>query len=242
MDFKIWVIGFGGGNKNFHDAVKRIQNELNVINFNFYKINLYTDNDLKNDDYFWKKHGNFIENNNRGYGYWLWKPYLIMKTLNQMNNNDILIYLDIGCEIKNSLDTHSCLLSLINRCNDYHFLYTFTGVPEKKINKMDLLDFLDLNNNEILDSYQKQASLIFLKKNDLMLDFATDWYNTSCNYHFIDDTESMLENNPEFLVHRHDQSIFSLLAKTKKYKDIMDTENNLLNNSFPFLISRKRHG
>ncbi len=32
---------------------------------------------------FWKKHGTFIESNPRGYGYWLWKPFIIKETLQQ---------------------------------------------------------------------------------------------------------------------------------------------------------------
>jgi len=65
----------------------------------FNKIISYNDKDLNNDEEFWKKHGNFIENNKRGNGYWIWKPYIIMKNLDLMNDNDILLYLDCGCEV-----------------------------------------------------------------------------------------------------------------------------------------------
>ena len=30
----------------------------------------------------------------RGGGYWLWKPYIIHKTLTQINDNDIVFYID----------------------------------------------------------------------------------------------------------------------------------------------------
>ncbi|WP_210669897.1 hypothetical protein [Helicobacter fennelliae] len=33
----------------------------------------------------------------RGYGYWCWKPQIILQTLRQIRDNDILIYADIGC-------------------------------------------------------------------------------------------------------------------------------------------------
>ena len=32
----------------------------------------------------------------RGAGYWLWKPYLILKTLNTMSESDWLMYTDSG--------------------------------------------------------------------------------------------------------------------------------------------------
>ena len=80
---KIYAMTFGGGGKNYYDAVNRLNNELKVVNI-FDNIILKYDTDLKNDIEFWNKHGNFIENNKRGYGYWLWKPYLILKMFNNI--------------------------------------------------------------------------------------------------------------------------------------------------------------
>ena len=54
---------------------------------------------MYNDKEFWKKNGDFIEKNKRGYGYWLWKSYIIKKTMDMMKDGDILLYLDSGCEI-----------------------------------------------------------------------------------------------------------------------------------------------
>ena len=40
-----------------------------------------------------------ITKNPRGYGYWLWKSYIIKKTIEKMSDDDILLYLDCGYEI-----------------------------------------------------------------------------------------------------------------------------------------------
>ena len=37
-----------------------------------------------------------IWNNNRGYGYWIWKPYLTLKTIEMLDYGDYLIYMDAG--------------------------------------------------------------------------------------------------------------------------------------------------
>lgn len=58
-----------------------------------------TEKDLQNDENFWLKHCDFISLNKRGYGYWVWKPYIIKKTLKIMDNDDILLFLDCGCEL-----------------------------------------------------------------------------------------------------------------------------------------------
>jgi len=91
-------ITFGGPTSNFHYAVNRIFNEAQNIDF-FDEFKCFTETNLKNDKMFWNKHGNFIENNKRGYGYWIWKSYLIKKSLETINDNDILIYCDAGCQI-----------------------------------------------------------------------------------------------------------------------------------------------
>jgi hypothetical protein len=74
------------------------------------------------------------------------------------------------------------------------------------------------------------------------MNFIKDWYKLACNYHLIDDSLSKEENHQYFKDHRHDQSIFSLLLKTEKYKKNMNTDNNIIKNIYPFSLSRKRHG
>jgi hypothetical protein len=95
---KFVFITFGGPTANFHNAVNRICQEAKNFDL-FDEIYGYTENDLKSDYNFWINHGDFIERNRRGYGYWIWKPYLIKKKLNELNNGDFLIYADCGCEI-----------------------------------------------------------------------------------------------------------------------------------------------
>jgi len=229
---KLIFLTFGGGGENYHDAANRVTNEVKELNvFNDYVM--YTDEYLKNDTAFWNKHSSFIQNNKRGYGYWLWKPYIIMKTLNFMNNGDILLYLDGGCEVfKGDMN------SLIEKCIKHNILYTLTGTLEKEYTKTDLLIEMELNDNIIKDSPQYQASAIFLKKNEKIMSFVKEWYLLCCNYHLIDDSDSIQNNDSAFIEHRHDQSIFSLLIKKYNY----DKEENILKNSSPINISRKRNG
>jgi hypothetical protein len=69
------------------------------------------------------------------------------------------------------------------------------------------------------------------------MNFVNEWYILGCNYHLIDDTNSITDNDSEFVDHRHDQSIFSLLIKKYKY----DKEDNIFNDRI-IKISRKRNG
>lgn len=228
------AISFGGGSSNYYDELNRVSTELTQLNI-FDEIIKITDNEIKNDDEFWKTHEDFIINNKKGYGYWLWKPYIILKQLNNMNENDILVYLDSGCEVINNDTSSTNMTNLLDKCNENNILYTLSGHSEKEYSKMDLIDYLNLNNDKIKDSEMVKTNVIFIKKNNTTLDFLKEWYSLSCNYHFIDDSPSILKNDGLFIENRHDQSIFSLLLKTDKYKDLHN-DNIILNDKSPIQI------
>ena len=71
------LITFGSHN-NYIDAGKRLIEQAKKTEM-FNEIILYTADDLKTDEHFWKTHGDFVSKNSRGYGYWIWKSYLIKK-------------------------------------------------------------------------------------------------------------------------------------------------------------------
>jgi len=214
---KKYFISFGAGNQDYYDAVKRITNQASSLDI-FDEVIGYTDNDLKNDKYFWNKHSEFILANKRGFGYWLWKPYFIMKKLEQMNDNDILVYADSGCEIPNNNKekyrqrwvnkfklVQSDLIIDTLACNGICL--------EKEWTKMDLILYLNMNNPLYLNTAQHQGSALIILKCKKIVDLVKEWYNTACNYHLLDDTQSIAKNLPCFKEHRHDQSIYSLLVK-----------------------------
>jgi hypothetical protein len=94
-----YFITFGAGNHSYYEAGRRLAKQANNLQL-FDEITFFTDEDLKRDESFWNQHANFIENNKRGYGYWIWKSYLIKKTIDQLENGDIVMYLDCGCELE----------------------------------------------------------------------------------------------------------------------------------------------
>lgn len=66
----------------------------------FDKIILFTDKDLPESI---TNHP--LYNMERGGGYWLWKPYIILEILSRIEENDILVYVDaVNCsKIKNGM-------------------------------------------------------------------------------------------------------------------------------------------
>ena len=87
-----------GSHDGYIDAVNRLINQANNLNI-FTEIYGKTGKCLQEDAEFINKHAEFINNNRRGFGYWIWKPYLIMKQIDKMEDGDVLFYSDCGCEL-----------------------------------------------------------------------------------------------------------------------------------------------
>jgi hypothetical protein len=226
-------ITFGAGSEDYNAACDRLVSQANSCQI-FDKVIGFKMEDLKQDLVFWNQHSEFIQNNPRGIGYWLWKPYLILKTLYNMNNGDVLIYADSGCEI-DVRKRNNILYMIENICQTEHIISSFCDT-EKKWVKKDIVEYLNMDENMYLDTPQRQASSICIKKTNLTYSLVHEWYNACCNYHLIDDSPSISQNYNCFVENRHDQSIFSLL--TKKY----NLGNNVSLDGFAINIARNRTG
>lgn len=204
-------ITFGAGGQNYIDAGKRLIKQAKSTGY-FDKTILYTDKDLKDDKPFWNQHSEFISKNRRGYGYWIWKSYIIKKTMATMNDEDILMYLDCGCEIGGG--TQLSIPRFFEYVKDDKIIGTFTSI-ERNWNKMDLVLHFDMKDSNLINTGQHAATAIMFYICEKTKNIVELWYNIGCNYHMSDDSPSINPNLSCFKEHRHDQSIFSLL--TKKY-------------------------
>jgi len=207
----IYFITFGSHN-NYIDAANRLVKQAESLKI-FDKIFLYTLDDLISSNIFWKTHENFIMNNPRGFGYWLWKPYLIKKTLDLMQDQDILLYLDCGCEI--DVKEKEYFFECCEIVKKDYIVGTLGKTNVEESCKMDLLLKLDMNNNKYLKTRMHQAGANLILVCNKTRKLVNEWLELCCNYKLIDDSVSINSNLKEFKEHRHDQSIYCLL--TKKY-------------------------
>jgi hypothetical protein len=226
-------ITFGAGSDEYDAARNRLVFQATNCHV-FDKVIGYSIEDLKKDTVFWNQHSEFIQNNPRGIGYWIWKPYLILKTLESMDYGDVLIYADCGCEI-DVRKRNNILFMTENISLKEHIIASF-GDIEKRWVKRDILQFLNVDSTTYLDTQQRQASSICITKTLPTFNLVKEWYNTCCNYHLIDDSPSILPNYDCFIENRHDQCIFSLL--TKKY----NLGNSVSLDGIAINIARNRTG
>jgi hypothetical protein len=160
-------------------------------------------------------HDQFFKNNNRGFGYWLWKPYIIFRQLNKMSAGDCLFYTDAGASI---------LPHRENRFNEYVEMLKQSNTPilafsgnvyyERQFQKMQTLKRFDLHNDDsFLKSPQIESGVIAFKKSEYTMDVVKKWLDVVVenNYIYVNDTIS--DEHEEFIDNRHDQSILSILCK-----------------------------
>jgi hypothetical protein len=224
------------GNELYYNSVRRICKEAQNLKF-FNEIYGYSDKYLKKEEDFWLKHGHFLESNKRGYGYWLWKPYLIKTELDKMNENDILVYCDSGCQVneqgKRRLHEYIDMLNT----SEHGILSFQLEFLEPLYTKNQVFETLEFKKNVL----QCMATVIILKKNANSSSIINEWYEHCENYDLINDDNG--KEDPRFIDHRHDQSILSVLVN--KRGSLKITDETYFSNwndgtNYPFLAKRLR--
>jgi hypothetical protein len=238
MSYKKYFITFA--NENFEGALKRISQQVSLMNV-FDVIYPYTDKDLESFTEFWDRHGEFVKNNPKGHGYWIWKSYLTLKTLEEMNDGDILVYADAGCEINyEGITTLDSFIHIVKTNNKGFLSFQLNDLMyhhEERWTKMDLLRHFGVDVPHFCSSLQLHSTYFVLEKCPNTMKIVNMWYDTVCNYHFIDDSPSILENNKYFCEHRHDQSVFSVIRKLYETQFIY-TPFDLFESKYPFIDRR----
>jgi hypothetical protein len=165
--------------------------------------------------------------NGRGFGYWVWKPQIILQTLEKMEEGDILQYTDAGCHLNKKglkrlheyfeLADHSetGILAFQSKAPDDPNLEKALELLEKHWTKGDIFDYFDVRNNiEIYDTEQVGGTVLFIKKTKDSLQMIQKWLQVYYDdYSLVDDTPSKSPNFPGFIENRHDQSTLSLIVK-----------------------------
>jgi hypothetical protein len=167
---------------------------------------------------FLNQHQEFVRENKRGYGYWIWKPYIILDLLKRINEGDTVTYIDSGgsilCHKKNKFDEYLDILKKSERpiiAFGEHSPYL-----EKQFQKMTILKRFGLDKNEnFLNSSHIESGVIICKKTDFTVRFFEEWLALMLenNYSMIHDRDELKQLDC-FIENRHDQSLFSILCKS----------------------------
>ncbi len=153
-----------------------------------------------------------ILNFKRGAGYWLWKPYFILKTLEEKADiGDYVFYCDSGSFFINEINF---LINEMNKAKVNVMCFELAHI-EKDWTKRDCFILLDAEDKKYTHSHQRLSSFHLIKKSDFSLKFYKEFLQYGQDPRLITDKPNTLgkPNFDGFREHRHDQSIFSLLSK-----------------------------
>lgn len=200
------------GNDLFKNQVKRLGKQAEDTGWFDGGVVVETPKTIQ---HFYNTHKDFIDSNARGYGYWIWKPYIILRQLREMNDGDFLFYTDAGATIvPHKKDQFDEYISTMDRLDKP--IITF-GIPqqlERDFQKERVLNYFTKNQKPIgedldfMNSGQVESGVFMCKKTQFTLNFVLAWLEL-----VLIDNYSLVIDEDEFDKHRHDQSILSILCK-----------------------------
>ena len=240
----IKFLTFGGGGQRYRDAAARLGGEAKNTGL-FNEIFALSEADLGSKIHakFYKKFQKFLEENKRGFGYWLWKPYLISWAMQNMADGDILVYADSGCEF-GSLEKIKKVFSELEKKNNKSLVFNRAGVygygdhAIKPFCSSITLKALDPH-GEIQNELMQEATVLAIKVEKITREFIADWFDSCSHTEYLIDPLPANEP-PGFIDHRHDQAIFSLLMRSK-YPVLLNGDMSGVW-SEGIVPKRKRHG
>lgn len=187
----------------------------------FKSINLFSEEDCFDYCSELLNHKEFMQTR-YAYGLWIWKSFLISELMKLIPEDEVICYADMGCSFnidgkKRMFEYYSFVMKNDSLCFELPY-------PEKKFTKLDTYFRVFPNNKDHLNTNQRCATAYFLKNNQTNRNIIEEFKSISVenDYHYIDNSDSIISNDEDFEIHRWDQSIFSLLSKKHDFYCIPD--------------------
>ena len=209
------------GDSNFEKSKKRILNEAKEFN-EFKTIKGYCPEDLPED---FKEKYKDILSMSRGGGYWIWRPIIIEDAINNINDNEYLVYLDAGCTINKHGKTRffEYIDKLENSENHYGILsFQMTNTngkgdiqKEKWWTTSNIFEYFGVKpDSDIGESGQYLGGVLIMKKNKHLLEYLDKFKKCILENPLLCTDKYNKDNQHEgFKDNRHEQSMTSILRK-----------------------------
>ena len=144
----------------------------------------------------------------KGYGYCIWKPFIILEELKLIKEDEILLYID-----STDLPEKIFFDEVLKNFNEREYFFLNRGYNHGQWTKRDTFVLMDCDNEKYFNHVQLEAGVIGLKKNDFNLGLIKEWFNYAKNKNILTECPNIsnLPNVNNFSEHRYDQSILTNL-------------------------------
>jgi hypothetical protein len=197
-------------------STDRIASQASEFNI-FSSITCWTEDDIPE---FIDKHRHHFNLYSDKFGLWLWKPYIIQKRLNELNEGDYLLYLDAGSHLnKKGLSRFNEYISFLKNENISIVAFQANDCYKAKFYvKADCVNsyfpkFYELNNNAYY------AGVLLMKNTDFTRRLISEWLSLCENTHFLVPSPSVKFKDPRFFKGQDgDNGILNLVIEKFRYK------------------------
>ena len=174
------------------------------------------------------KNNKYIFSHRKGFGGWIWKPFIIYDALKKIDNGDYVYYQDCFNDLRGFQYNVRPVIDFMEKSN----IDILPGLMEpyynKAFTKTALLKHFNFDNNGIsfLNKNHICASPIFIKKNENTLNIIKEWLDLCQIPEYI-----LPHPNPTNVQHNYDMSIWNCILEKYKIKplnirlDKRDTKN-----------------
>ena len=150
-----------------------------------------------------------ILNQPKGAGYWLWKPYVILKTMEHAPENSVIIYADAGFIFQSSI---KIALEKIKHHDMILYDYTPTdGHIVENVVKRYALKKMNCDTEACRKSSSLLAGFLILKNTPTTRNFIKQWLTYAQDSKILMDGSFSVTEHPNFVHHKHDQAILCVL-------------------------------
>lgn len=203
------------GDEKYYGSLKLLEKSSHKYGSDVFKT--YTKEWLMTS-VFWKENLSILSQP-RGAGYWIWKPFIILNTFKELDENDIVLYTDAAMFAINDLNP---LFELAEK-NSIVVFRIGGGHINKVWTKRDCFILMDADKPEFHNESQLTASYSLWKKNTKTIEFLEEYQRYLKDPRIVTDIPSTLgKNYPEFKDHRHDQSVISILSQKHNIERFRD--------------------
>ncbi len=242
---KVIFLVCGFGSLKWTVAARRLSRELRKIPIKS-EVRTYNNRDLSRN---FPILLNFIDSNygrkSPGFGYWLWKPYIISKELSELRDDEVLVYIDSGCEVVKTDDSSAILKKYVDYARKNKILAMELNARMNEYCEMHIAKHFKLTNNQFNSLSMISATMIVLAGNSDSRKIINDWLKCALENPKLLSGNLTYSGHDGFIAHRHDQSIFSALIHQNQIKPYanqidFDPSTSAFNDSL-FHAARNKH-
>ena len=202
MTWNLLTVSFGGDKYKQGQTFLNRQAEKCGINHIAYTYDDIFESKLVKENQEW-----FSKDN--GYGWFAWKPYAILKAMENLEEGDKVFYIDtldifhpnIFNFVDSVMDDDPCLLCVASSIN-------------KQYTKKDCFVYMDCDEGAYWNSGQLEAGFCFWKVCDEAKKILNEWLEWCLDEKVNGELTSFsnIKEDPSFVACRHDQSILTNMA------------------------------